>query len=77
MITYFKQLRGGYDENDAVSDHIWSTLVQTEVEDVAEQTRSEQDPVPPVHVDWLNSTDRHTRQENHVNEEVNRRLCVE
>ena len=45
---------GGYEENDAISDQIWSSLVQTNTVNVVEQATLEQEPVPQVNVDWLN-----------------------
>ena len=47
----FQTVMGGYENNDAVSDHILSTLVHTGVEDVTNQERSDQEPVTPVHMD--------------------------
>ena len=44
---------------------------------VAEQATAEQGPVPPVHVDWLNPAEQQHIQDNHVGEEVNRRLRMD
>ena len=65
---------GGYEDNDAISDQILSSLVQSDSVNVAEQAVTEQEPIPPVHVDWLNSADQQQRADNHIGEEVNRRL---
>ena len=69
----FQTVMGGYEENDAIPDQIWSSLVQGKSVNIAEQATVEQEPVPPVHVDWLNPAEQQQRQDNHVGEEVNKR----
>ena len=44
---------------------------------IAQQATAEQEPVPPVHIDWLNTVKQQQRVDNHVVEEVNRRLRLE
>ena len=51
-----------YEKKDAVSNHIWDSLVQGSVEDVIDQARAEHAPIPQVHVDWLISTEQQNRQ---------------
>ena len=52
--TLFQTVVGGYKGNNAISDQIWSSLVQTNTANVVEQATFEQEPVPQVNVDWLN-----------------------
>ena len=73
----FQTVMGGYEDNDAISDQIWSSLVQGSKVNVAEQATAEQEPVPKVHVDWLNPAEQQQRQDEHVGEEVHRRLRME
>ena len=50
----FQTVMGGYEDNDAILDQILGSLVQVRRVNVAEQATAEQEPVPQVHVDWLN-----------------------
>ena len=67
---------GGYEDNDAISDQIWSSLVQTNTENIADQAALEQEPIPQVNVDWLNPEEVQQRQNIQIGEEVNRRMRV-
>lgn len=69
-----------YEENDALTEHIWSSLFQGKEEDTKNtvaQADSENTTIPPVHMDWLNPTELETRRGNQVSEEVNRRVREE
>ena len=67
----------GYENNDTVSDYIWDSLVQENGEDVTEQARAEYEPIPQVHADYLTSTEQQNKQENQIEEKVNRRIRLE
>ena len=61
MTIFFRQRwEWGYENSDAISDHILSSLVGGEEggggEDVTAQARSEQESVPHSHMNWLNPT---------------------
>ena len=72
----FQTVMGGYENNDTISDHIWSSLVQGS-DNVTEQAVAEHEPVPPVHADWLDPTEQHHRREQFLGEEVNRRVRMD
>ena len=42
-----------YDENEAVSNHVWDNLIGTSDEDTSEQALDEHHMIPRVHEDWL------------------------
>ena len=45
---------GGYDDNEAVTNHIWESLVQGDdvhVENAIDQTTLNREPVPQLHED--------------------------
>ena len=46
-------------------------------ENVTEQAAAEHEPIPPVHVDWLNPAEQHQRRDNLMGEEVNRRVRID
>ena len=53
---------GGYEENDTISDQIWSSFVVNNISNVVEQAKVENEPVPQINVDWLNPTEIQQRQ---------------
>ena len=42
----FQTVMGGYEDNDAISDQIWSSLVVDNISNVAQQAEVENEPVP-------------------------------
>ena len=71
---------GGYEENDALTEHIWSSLVQGREDDTEHtiiQADLENTAIPQVYTDWLNPTEQETRRSNQVSEEINRRVREE
>ena len=68
---------GGYEDNDSILDQIWSSLVQSDSANVVEQAATEKEPVPPVHVDYPNSSDQEERADKHIGDEVSKRLKME
>ena len=73
----FQNVMGGYEDNDAISDQIWSSLVVDNISNAVEQAEVENEPVPQINVNWLNPTEIQQRQDIQVGEEVNRRVRVE
>ena len=53
----FQTVMGGYEDNSAISDQIWSSLVVDNTSNIAEQAEVENEPVPQINVDWLNPTE--------------------
>ena len=55
----FHTVMEGYDDNDAVTNHIWDNLMGMKLveENVILQAREEQNPLPSLHVDWLTETE--------------------
>ena len=49
--TQFQTVTGGYEGNDAVANHIWESLGQTERVNVLEEAKREQEPLPNIHAD--------------------------
>ena len=47
----FQTVMGRHEDNDAISDHVWSSLVQSGSVNVTEEAVTEQELVPPVHID--------------------------
>ena len=79
----FETVMGGYDENDAVVDHIWNNLLidESAVENVVEYVENGDVQrvkcVPHVHADWLNESEKAQRGKDAVQSEVSRRLAME
>ena len=72
--TKFETVTGGYEENEAVATHIWETLAQDQRSDVLEEARSEKQPMPKLHKDWLTPEEQGDRDKADFNAEVMRRI---
>ena len=44
-------MSGGYEENDAVANHIWDSLARYEYENVLVEANREREPLPNLHPD--------------------------
>ena len=44
---------GGYENNDAVANHIWDSLGQNDSKNVLIEANIEQESLPNLHKDWL------------------------
>ena len=49
----FQTVTVGYENNDAVANHIWDSLGQNESAHVLVESSKEQEPLPSLHKDWL------------------------
>ena len=68
---------GDYNDNKAVSNHIWEALFQTNehpVDSMAKQANQEQEPLPKLHKDWFSPSDLQQRQSHHIDDEARRRV---
>ena len=70
----FQTVMGGYEHNEAISAHIWDSLAQVDIEYVLDQANEEQEPLPHLNQEWLTSKETSSRQEQHTNDEVMRRV---
>ena len=61
-----------YENNDAVVNHIWDTLVQNESETVLVEADKEQESLSSLHKDWLSQREFTVRKERSINSEVTR-----
>ena len=74
---------GGYEDNDAVVDHIWNNFMTDEnvvdnvlnLVDHGDVQRVQQ--VPYIHTDWLNEQEMTKRDKDAIHREVLRRLTME
>ena len=64
----------GYEYNEAISAHIWDSLVQPDIEYVLWQANEEQEPLPHLNQEWLTGKESSSSQEKHINDEVMRRV---
>ena len=67
----FQTVMGGYGSNDSIATHIWESMV-TDI--IIEQAQDEQEPIPPLHNDWLTPDKLDTRLHDNINSEVMRRM---
>ena len=70
--TKFQTVTGGYEENDAVANHIWDSLAHLERVNMLEEADREQEPLPNLHADWITPEERTNREERTINAEVMR-----
>ena len=74
--TRFQTVSGGYEENDAVANHIWNSLAYKESENVLVEANREQEPLPDLHTDWLTPVEQTQRTERELNNEVMRKIST-
>ena len=70
----------GYEKNDALTENIWSSLVQGKehnAENVIEQDKLENATISLVHTCFLNYADLDNRKSDQLSEKVNRRVREE
>ena len=68
---------GGYDDNEAVTNHIWDNLVQENAEHIEhtiDPTALTREPVPQLHGDWLSPAEQQLREATNIDEEIRRRV---
>ena len=54
----FETVIGGYDKNNLLSDHIWSSLAMDDTEITLQEEAFEQELLPQLHEDWLTPDER-------------------
>ena len=72
----FQTVMGGYDENEAVVNHIWDNLVSTQREHAVEHS-TEVGPVSALYSDWLTHEDLSQRDNQNIHNEVVRRMAAQ
>ena len=70
----FQTVIGGYENNDAVANHIWHKLVQNESENELVEADKEQKSLPSLHKDWLTQGELTGREERSISSEVMMRI---
>ena len=60
----FETIMGGYDNNEAATNHIWDVLAPGEdgVQNIIHNSQGNQQTIPRLHDDWLSTEKKDTRQ---------------
>ena len=68
---------GGYEDNEAVTNHIWDVLVTGEdssKENVIHTAQGEQQTIPRLHDDWLSTEEQDTQQTRDVKSKIRQKM---
>ena len=59
-----------YEDNEAISEHIWKVIVQGEEVNAVERANAEKEHLPRLHTDWLSPQEVATRDSQGVDKKL-------